>query len=345
MTQLIQGYPCDEDTELKYSPMLKNTLLQQTILVPGGGCSYYRAMKGNACTFCSFPQFTRQVNMGSNKESYFGSWKLEAKIYQTMFDSLTVGNNDVDKLAIFNGGSFFPNSELPTEFQAHVYKHVAEHPNVKQLLVEAYPRFINRNHLENALSKLKGKDLVVAIGFESSNDSVRNNLLNKGIDLKLFEDKIKLMQELGVKTSIYVFLKAPQLTEYQAYQDVIATLSYLNNLGVDEMVLSSAFIPAGTDLEKLYNANLFSPPWLWTIHKLASYAEKKGWPFVIGGFDDTPTPIAGPSNCEKCDPAMLEIIAHSRLNGQLPKIALPECGCKTKWMQEFENTAANLRIL
>lgn len=340
----INGYPCDQITEVKYAPTYTSPIIQQTILLPGGGCAYYRAKKGDACTFCAFPGFTRDVIKGPGYENYFKSWKLGFQIYQAMFDALSRDNEHVDRIAIFNGGSFFPDSELPIRFQNYVCEQVARHPKARQLFVEAYPSFISRSKLVQTLAGLGGKDLMVGIGFESKDDRVRNGLLNKSIDLSLFESKIKVMQELGVQTSVYVFLKAHELTEWQAYEDVINTLSYLHDLGVNEMALSCAFVPEGTKLEVKYQLGNFQPPWLWTIIDVVKEAQKKGWPLVVGGFDDTPPPIAGPSNCEVCNPVILDLIDQSRKTGVLSFQQIPSCSCHALWEKDMADKRPYSRI-
>lgn len=340
----INGYPCDQITDMKYSPYYEKQVTQQTILLPGGGCAYYRAKKGNACTFCAFPGFTRDVIKGPGFENSFKSWKLDYQVYKNMYDNLTCNNNNVDRVAIFNGGSFFPDSELPTEFQKYVCQQIAQHSNARQLFVEAYPSFISRSKLKQTLEHLNGKDLLVGIGFESRDSRVRNDLLNKSIDLDLFENKIKMMQELGVQSFVYVFLKAHELTEWQAYKDAINTISYLHSLGVNEITLSCAFVPEGTKLEKEYRSGNFRPPWLWTILDIMKEAEKNNWPLIIGGFDDTPPPIAGPSNCEKCNSIIFDLINQSRKTGKLIPNKIPSCSCHSLWEEEMKNKRPYSRI-
>lgn len=344
MTHIVDGYICDKINKTTYSPINGDSIVQQTILVPGGGCSYYRAMKGDACTFCAFPGLTREANKGEGNESYFGSWVLDFQIYIKMYNLLNQKSDNVDRFQVFNGGSYFPNSELPYEFQKYVYEHVAQHKKAKQLFVEAYPRFISQRKLEDAVEALGKKDLIVGIGFESHNDTVRNVMLKKRIDLKLFERKIRMMQAFGIKTSIYVFLKAPHLTEKQAYEEALNTLKYLYELGVDEMVLSCAFVQEGTKLEVMYKLGEFRPPWLWTILAIIQEAKAREWPLVIGGFDDTPPPIAGPSNCEACDPTILDMIEHHRKTGSLPDSATPNCECHKEWQLEMKSSKMILRI-
>ena len=93
------------------------------------------------------------------------------------------------KLAIFNGGSFFPNSELPADFQRFVYQDVNSRKHIKQLMVEAYPSFISEVKLREATEILNSTDLKIGIGFESQNDIIRNVILKKRIKRELFEEK------------------------------------------------------------------------------------------------------------------------------------------------------------
>ena len=327
----IEGYQCDQFVKRIYAPSIGKSVTQQTILIPGGGCAYYRAKKGNACTFCAFPGATRDLIKGPGYENFYGSWGLSFEIYKSMFDQLINKDVEIDRMAIFNGGSFFPSSELPDKFQNYIYEEAANHPFLQELFVESYPNFILESKLENALSILDGKSLIIGIGLESSNDIVRNSFLNKGIEIALFEKKIKIMKDLGVKSSIYVFLKPHQLSERQAYDDVVNTLSYLSSLGVDEIAISCAFVSPGTILENLYDNGDFRPPWLWTILKIIKKAKANDWPINIGGFEDTPPPKAIPSNCASCDSIVLDMIEGYRKKRDIDFKFLPICSCFKGW--------------
>jgi radical SAM enzyme (TIGR01210 family) len=338
MTHSIQGYPFDYFDKLKYSPVYQHKIKQRTLVIPGGGCVYYRANKGDVCPFCAFPPFSRYVIKGENHEDYFESWALTADIYKAMLAESLKDNQHFDKLAVFNGGSFFPASELPNEFQIAVYEEAASRRNIKQLMVEAYPTFISQKKLIEAKSILGSTDLMVGIGFESLNEKVRNEYLKKRIDLAQFEEKVKLMQHLGVKVFIYAFLKAPQLTEGQALNETLNTIDYLHKLGVDEIALSCAFVPPGTNLESLYKMGEFRPPWLWSIIEIINTAQKQKWPLSIGGFEDTPPPVAAPSNCQKCDEVILEKIEKHRLSNQSNLFLDLNCQCKSEWQIQIGNS-------
>ncbi len=336
MAKTVQGIPFDFDIDTRFSPVYLRQLVQRVLIIAGGGCVYWRSMKGKACTFCNFPLFARHMIKGPGFENFFGPWTLDAGIYRAMYSQAVEDSIGSEKLAIFNGGSFFPNSELPNDFQNFVYNDVAARPNIKQLMVEAYPDYISEKKLREAKEIIGCTDFMVGVGFESKNDTVRNVFLRKSIKKEVFEKKVRLMQSLGIQVFVYAFLKAPQLTEKQALYETLSTLQYLHDLGVDEIALSSAFVQAGTELEKKYHAGEFRPPWLWTILEIIEAAEKNNWPLSVGGFDDTPPPVAGPHNCPKCDPEVNGLIDHYRLHGYLPDYQHISCDCRSVWKKEMQ---------
>lgn len=333
MTQTIQGYPYAGELDQRFSPIYQKKIRQLTCIIPGGGCVYYRAHKGDVCPFCAFPIFARHVVKGAGHENDFSAWTLGADIYWQMYLSV-VNNTNFDKLAIFNGGSFFPDAELPKEFQYPVYEDVNSKPNIKQLMVEAYPSFIKERGLEKAQEMLTNTDFMVGIGFESHSDFVRNKLLKKRIDRSLFESKVKLLQKHNIQVFVYAFLKAPQLDEREALAETLRTIEYLHNLGVDEIALSSAFVPPDTFLQKQFESGDFRPPWLWTILEIIEQAQIKKWPLSVGGFEDNPAPVAGPSNCNECDSDVNNIIDIYRSTGTFNRSKVLSCHCELEWEQQ-----------
>jgi radical SAM enzyme (TIGR01210 family) len=330
MPQTVNGVPFSSELKRKYVPIYERAINQLTCVVPGGGCVYYRAHKGNVCPFCSFPAFSRHVIRGPGHEDDFKPWTLDAETYMEMYRRSVDDAAPYERLAIFNGGSFFPNAELPDAFQRFVYEDVAAKTSIKQLMVEAYPQFITENKLAQAKERLPHTDFMVGIGFESQDDFVRNSLLKKRISRKDFEAKVRLMQSMEIQVFAYAFLQAPGLNDKQSLDEAIATCRYLTQLGVDEIALSCAFVPPGSILEEMYNRGTFRPPRLWSILEIQEIGEQEGWPLTIGGFDDFPPPVAGPSNCDRCDEDVLAVLDRIRVTGRRPK-SLPACSCKGRW--------------
>ncbi|KAB7613626.1 hypothetical protein F9L33_09615 [Amylibacter sp. SFDW26] len=330
MSQFVNGIPFSAELDTRFSPVYKAQLSQLTCVVPGGGCVYFRANQGDVCPFCAFPIFARHVVRGPGFENDFSAWTLDTQTYTEMFQQSLDLFPVADKITVFNGGSFFPEAELPKAFQDLVYKTVSGLPGTKQLMVEAYPKFISKTALRRAKEHLGEKDFMVGIGFESENDFVRNKLLKKRIDRNEFEAKVRLMQSMGVQVFVYAFLGAPGLDDRQSLEEAKSTCRYLHNLGVDEIALSCAFVPPGSPIEELYNHEKFRPPWLWSILEVQKLAEKEGWPLSIGGFEDFPPPVSGPSNCDLCDEDFKDLLDRVRLTGELPQ-HMPVCNCQDRW--------------
>lgn len=331
MTRTIEGYTYDYHIEQRYSPIADKPMSQLTLAVPGGGCEYWLKTSGRGCTFCGFPGLTRRLNLGDGKEDYFGGWRLDAEILGQMYFDAIAHGEEADKLAVFNGGSFFVDSELPPEFRATVISDASRRTNLRQIMVESRPEFVTPKALDEAEPILAaGQDFIVGVGVESVSDRVRNKLLKKGMQRSAIENAFTLMKKHSVKVFAYAFLKAPGLTEKQALEDARETLSYLTDLGADEIALSCAFVPPGTPLEAEYRAGEFRPPWLWTVLQIIEEAKANGWPLSVGGFDDNPPPVAIASNCGVCDCNVLRRIDQFRNSGSMAD-GEENCTCRASW--------------
>lgn len=219
--------------------------------------------------------------------------------------------------------------EIPQSTRAHLYIAVRNHPTAKELMVEARPELVTDAMLTEARAHLGDKTLKVAIGLESMDEHVRNDILKKFIGQDSFLRALERLQNNDVKSFVYVFLGAPGLSEAQAYSDARASIKALSTLGVDEIALSCAFIPPGGQLEALYDAGDYRPPWLWTVGKLIEDAIAHNWPLCVGGFDDFPPPVAIAQNCGACDGKILAAIDGYRQTGQYNTTV--QCSCKDTW--------------
>lgn len=334
MTFSMDGFAYDYGIATRYSPIAQRSMRQLTVYLSGGGCKYWIQSKGRGCTFCGFPGLTRLLNAGEGKEYDFGGWRLEANLLERMFQEAVAHGAAADKIALFNGGSFFVDSELPPEFRRAMIDDVSRRAHFRQVMVESRPEYITPAALTEAGPILAaGQDFVIGIGIESASDKVRNKLLKKGMQRAAIERAVRLMKERGIKLFAYAFLKAPGLTEAEALADARETMTYLTDLGADEIALSCAFVPPGTPLETQYHSGTFRPPWLWTVMQIIEEATENGWPLSVGGFDDNPTPVAIASNDCHCDRAALERIEHFRQTGEL-SAADRTCSCRTSWLEQ-----------
>lgn len=322
----------------RFSPSDGRTVNRLTQLLPGQGCGIWLDRKSDCCVFCRLPAGTRLAVMGEGHEDHFEPWIVPQNDYRAMIDMSLKDSYGVDVITCFNGGSFLADREIPSAARQHLYQRFADHPTATQLMVESRPEFVRPETLDEAADILCDKSLMVAIGLESLDDRVRNQLLKKFIGKKSFLRSIELLKAYGMKSFVYVFLGTPGLTEKEAYEDAYQTIEALAQLGVDEIALSCAFVPPGGRLEQMYENGNFRPPWLWTVLRLVEEASTHNWPLSVGGFDDFPPPIATAMNCGGCDGPLLADIETYRQTGVLPPPR--QCGCHATWAREMAEKPA-----
>lgn len=319
--------------DTRFAPDQGRVVSRVVQLFPGQGCGIWLDRKSDCCVFCRLPAGTRLAVLGDQHEDHFENWSVPVSDYKSMIDTSLAQAQDVDSILCFNGGSFLTDREIPAKARQHLYRRFAAHPTATELLVEARPEMVTDAMLDEAQDIIGGKALKVAIGLESIDDAIRNKTLKKFIGRQSFMRAIERLHARGLKSFVYVFLGAPGLTEAESYQDAYTSIKSLAELGVQEIALSCAFVPPGGQLETLFRAGQFRPPWLWTILRLITDAKQHNWPLSVGGFDDFPPPLAIASNCDRCDAAVLAAIDQVRATGRLG--CVPDCTCKAGWDQEM----------
>lgn len=314
--KILKGFVSTySETKTRYSLKLKKPVKKWTIMLPGAGCEYWK--KTGGCTMCGFNNATQKYTHGRLYPSL---------VFDSFFRLAEWNSENPEELCIFNGGSFWNDKEIPVKFQENIYNRVAKHHSLTSLMFETRCEYITSEKIVTAKRLLANKDLIVAIGLESQNDYVRNNLIRKGLSKKFFKEKVDLLKSSGVNVLSYIFLKPVGLSESMALKETIATIEYALSVGVDQIELSCAFIQQNTPMAELYEKGSFSPPKLWTILEIVNQIKKNNWPVNIGGFDDEPPPIAIPANCDNCSGQIyqaLEQFRETRILGEIP-----HCPCK-----------------
>ncbi|MFH1773201.1 MAG: hypothetical protein ABH818_02520 [Patescibacteria group bacterium] len=279
---------------IKYSIPEQTAVTRWTLMMPGAGCEYWKKTNGG-CTMCGFNNLTKKYTRGLLFPSFI--FKL---LYRLGRKALTT--KAPNEVSVFNGGNFWNEKEIPSGFQSFLLKEVAKDRDLTRLMIESRCDYVTEARVSNALEILNGKKLKIAIGLESQDDFVRNQLIRKGMSKRIFENKVGMARKCGAEVLVYVFLKPVGLDEGKALKEALATIRYALLTGATEIELSCAFIQEGTRMANAYHRGEFKPPYLWTILEIINEVIKNDWPVSIGGFNDEPPPIAIPSNCSDCSP-------------------------------------------
>ncbi len=221
-------------------------------------------------------------------------------------------------LKIFTSGSFF---ELEKDFRDYVYAKVSE-MNFEKLIVESRPEFVYK--LEEDLDRMNF-ELEVGIGLETSNDFIREHMINKGFKFEDFEKSAKYLKSHGVRVKAYLLLKPPFLSEREAIEDALNSIRDVKGL-VDVVSLNPTNVQSGTYLENIWRKGLYRPPWLWSVVEVLKNSKVEVISDPVGAGS-----LRGPHNCGRCDKIVVRAIREFSLYQDVSVFENLDCKCLKLW--------------
>ena len=144
------------------------------------------------------------------------------------------------------------NTYAPVEELKEKYEEILKIDNVVGLNIATRSDAIS-SEVYDYLEKLNKKtDLTVEIGLQSMHDETLK-LINRGHDLKNFEDCIKELKRRNIKVVVHIINGLP----YETKAMMIDTTKYLNTLKIDGIKIHMLHIIKGTLLAKMYEEKHF----------------------------------------------------------------------------------------
>ncbi len=144
------------------------------------------------------------------------------------------------------------NTYAPVEELKEKYEEILKIDNVVGLNIATRSDAIS-SEVYDYLEELNRKtDLTVEIGLQSMHDETLK-LINRGHDLKNFEDCIKELKRRNIKVVVHIINGLP----YETKAMMIDTTKYLNTLKIDGIKIHMLHIIKGTRLAKMYEEKHF----------------------------------------------------------------------------------------
>lgn len=125
-------------------------------------------------------------------------------------------------------------------------------PNVVGLNIATRSDAISDETLEYLCDLNKRCDLVIELGLQSMYDETLK-FINRGHDLKNFEDCVKKLQENNIKVVVHIINGLPNETK----EMMINTARYLNDLNIDGIKIHMLHIIMNTKLADMYKETPF----------------------------------------------------------------------------------------
>lgn len=174
------------------------------------------------------------------------------------------GNKNDDLVTQFNNIKNmmlkkWPNAKYIAYFQANSntyadvnilkekYESVLNIPGVIGIDIATRPDCFN-SEIYDYLEDLNKKTfLTIELGLQSMHEKTLK-LINRGHDLKCFENAVKELKKRNIKVVVHIINGLP----YETKEDMIETAKYLNRLDIDGIKIHMLYVIKGTKLEDMY---------------------------------------------------------------------------------------------
>lgn len=144
------------------------------------------------------------------------------------------------------------NTYAPVNILKEKYESILNLDGVIGLNIATRPDCISSECL-NYLEELSKKTyLTIELGLQTIHDKT-SKLINRGHDLKCFEDCVKLLRNKNINVVVHIINGLP----YETKKMMLETVKYLNTLDIQGIKIHMLHIIKNTALENLYNKEKF----------------------------------------------------------------------------------------
>ncbi|HJJ92329.1 MAG TPA: archaeosine biosynthesis radical SAM protein RaSEA [Methanocorpusculum sp.] len=234
---------------------------------------------------------------------------------------------------IFTSGSVFDLVEVPSE----VLDSFGDLFSGKSVIAESRADYITEDALSRFLSHLdqgQPHPLTIAIGLETTSDSIREKSINKGFSFTDFIYASDICHAAGVGVKAYLLMKPLFLTEREAIEDMQQSIAAVAPYA-DMISMNLCTVQRRTELEQYWQRGSYRPPYLWSAVKVLLDSDiSVSCDPIGGGFR------RGPHNCGICDKEIIAAINEYSLTADkrvLQTVWDMDCSCKKEWEYVLDN--------
>lgn len=212
---------------------------------------------------------------------------------------------------------------------------------------------------EDILKKIQKKlqinhvKVIIEMGYESCDEYVLKNCLNKIINLDQMCNVITLIHKYSMEVSLNVLLGTPFLSAKEQLDTAVQSVDWAFEKGADSVVIFPCNIKPFTLLFELYKKDLYKPISQWLLIELLSriptkklnhitlswYGDRKNF------YENDRHPLIPPTDCKKCHDRIFEFYhAFMKESDASKRKKLvddiigeeKECNCHTRVLQDLE---------
>ena len=298
-----------------------------TVILRTKGCHWWWS---SGCTFCGYFNDTRD---DVTSEDLHSQWEKSLARFDD-FESMGM-------VKVYTSGSLLEDREIPVDFQERVLRDC--HEMGKELVVESRTEQLTKEKLEWATGI--NPKFSVAIGLEAYDDEVLRFHVNKGFSIKSWDKAVENLSHFGLRVKTYLMFKPPFMSEGDA---LAHGAKWIRDVATrsDEISVNPMNIQRGTVIDRLFRANEYRPPWLWSLVEMIRRVHPTIHPNGGKNGDEDqvcrliihPTAggrVRGAHNCGSCDSVVVAAIERYAVSGELEEFEGLGCSCELAWKEEL----------
>lgn len=147
----------------------------------------------------------------------------------------------------------FTNTYAPVEELGSKYMEAVRHPDIVAISIATRPDCLP-NEVIALLQEMNAiKPVWVELGLQTIHESTAN-YIRRGYPLEVYDEAVQRLKEIGVDIIVHVILGLPG----ESKKEMLETVRYVGNSGVNGIKLQLLHVIKGTDLEKEYHSGVFN---------------------------------------------------------------------------------------
>lgn len=255
----------------------------------------------------------------------------------------------VEWLRIYQEGNYTNVDEVDIQAQEMILRLATRIQGIRRVTIESRPEFVTERSIEflKGIFANTGVELEIGMGLEARDRVVRNICINKQGSNDEFVRAARLISEAGFYSLAYILLKPPFIGEAEAIDEAVETAHFAAESGFSRISFEPMSVHSYTLVDALVKANLYRPPWLWSVVEVVRRCEDIGSIFGVGGVGYYPLPTEYCRNkCSRepsCSNTLIDAIMRWNATRRLDVFEGLSCDCMEVWRNECDAALLPLR--
>lgn len=147
----------------------------------------------------------------------------------------------------------YTNTYAPVTYLKKIFWEAIQHPDILILSIATRPDCLDEEVLELLKELNQVKPVWIELGLQTIHEESAR-FIRRGYPLALFEDKVKVLYQLGIPVIVHTILGLPR----ERKSDMLMTMEYISKLPVQGVKLQLLHILKGTELGEMYERGEFT---------------------------------------------------------------------------------------